>query len=159
MKIIEKVGRAGSKKQREEKQKEWDNKYGKGKWSIQYVYKNKIYTREEALEEFYNKSYFIFLKNNPKIVEELRVRAKTLYNPHAEKTTGIDLQVPAVYKALENLGIELQGEERIAIGEYGKDNYPLITKKLNPYRVPLWCDKKDNVEDFWQNNKYLVIEE
>lgn len=160
MQIIEKVGRAGGKKQREEKQKEWDKKYGKNNWSIGYFYDNKFYTREEALIEFYDKSYYEFLKKNPKIVEEICKRAKTLYNPHARHTTGIDLQSPSVQKAIDRLGKKLEGNEELAVGVWGTNKgykYPQISFKLDPYRVPLWCDKTINLESFWQEYKYLVI--
>lgn len=160
MEIIEKLGRAGGPKNRQKKKEEWDRKYGEGNWEIVYFYNNKIYTREEALSEFYNKSYYIFLKNNPNITMRLCLLARELYNPHAEATGGVDLQVPAVLEALDRLGRELTGKERIAIGtwgsKYGK-KYPPISHQLSPFKIPLWCDRRISVEKFWQEYKYLAV--
>lgn len=164
MKIIERIGRAGGKKQREAKQKEWDKKYGIGNWEVVYFYDGKIYTREEALEEFYNKSYFEFLKKNPMVVEELCKRAGTLFNPHSRGTTGIDLQCPSVLAALEKLGKTLNGTEEIAIGTWqnkfgSKVSYPQISYTLSPFKIPVWCNPKMNVEKFWQEYKFLAVKE
>lgn len=158
---VEKLGRAGGPKNRERKQKEWDTKYGKGNWCVVYQYNGKVYTREEALEEFYNKSYYDFLKNNPQLANQLCQMAKELYNPHAEETGGVDLQCPAVYQALEKLGLSLKGKERVAIGVWGTKygrKYPSISYKLSPFQVPLWCDHSINVEAFWQDYKYLGVQ-
>lgn len=58
LKIVQKIGRAGGKAERERRQKKWDRMYGPGKWEVVYFFEGRIYTREEALEKFYNKSYF-----------------------------------------------------------------------------------------------------
>lgn len=63
---VEKLGRAGGPRNRERKQKEWNEKYGEGNWSVVYQYNGKVYTREEALENFYHKRIiflFILIKN------------------------------------------------------------------------------------------------
>lgn len=159
--VVEKIGRAGSPQNRAKKQEEWDKKYGKNKWCVVYQYNGKVYTREEALEEFYNKSYYDFLKNNPQLANQLCQMAKELYNPHAEETGGVDLQCPAVYQALEKLGLSLKGKERVAIGVWGTKygrKYPSISYKLSPFQVPLWCDHSINVEAFWQDYKYLGVQ-
>lgn len=159
-KIVQKIGRAGGPRNRMQKQKEWNEKYGEGNWEVVYVYNNKIYTRKEALEKFYNKSYYEFLKNNPEIAEELCSMAKEIYNPHAEATGGVDLQCPAVHYALKKLGYSLKGKQRVAIGTWGTKygmEYPSISYKLSPFRVPLWCDSSTSVEEFWQQNKYLGV--
>lgn len=156
--ILEKIGRAGNEQQRELTQKKWTNQYGEG-WFVGYVYKNKSYTYEEALQEFYHKSYYEFMKNHPEIIEELCSSANAIYNPHAERTGGFDLQCPAVSEVLTKLGKELHGTRRIAIGTYGAKYgiiYPPISTKLSPFRVPLWCDNNISVETFWQNYKYLL---
>lgn len=162
MKIVEKLGRAGGPKNREKMKKNWDEKYGKDNWEVVYFYNDKIYTREQALKEFYELSYLEYLKNNKNIADLLCNIAKELYNPHAEMTGGVDLQVPAVTKALEQLGLTLKGNQRIAIGVYGTKQgikYPYVSWKLSPYAIPLWCNSKIDVENFWQNYKYLAIKE
>lgn len=167
MRIVEQIGRAGGKAQREAKQKEWNRKYGEGNWEVVYFYDGKIYTREEALEEFYNKSYLIFLQKNPRVLEELCSRAGSIYNPHARyggDGTNVDLQCPAVECALSVLGKTLRGKEEVAIGTWKakigqKAVYPPISYTLSPFKVPIWCDQKISVEQFWQDYKYLAVRE
>ncbi|QUH21918.1 hypothetical protein [Alkaliphilus sp. B6464] len=160
--IVKKIGRAGGPKNREKSKNEWDKKYGVGKWKVVYQYNNEIYTREQALEKFYNRSYYEYLKNHPTTLNNLCNMANSLYNPHADATGGVDLQVPAVYKALEHLNKSLQGAQRIAIGTWGYKQgieYPQISWELSPYKVPLWCNKDISIEVFWQDYKYLAVQE
>lgn len=158
--VVEKLGRAGGPRNRERKQKEWNEKYGEGNWAVVYQYNGKVYTREEALENFYHKSYYDFLKKNPHLANQLCAMAKEIYNPHAEATGGVDLQCPAVHEALEKLGLSLHGDKRVAIGTWGTKygrKYPSISYKLSPFQVPLWCDSSISVEEFWQDYKYLGV--
>lgn len=160
--VVEKLGRAGGPKNRERKQKEWNQKYGEGKWAVVYQYNGTVYTREEALEHFYNRSYYEYLKRNPYLANQLCQMAGELYNPHAVETGGVDLQCPAVHEALKKLGLSLQGTEKVAIGTWGTKygrKYPSISYKLSPFRVPLWCDSATSVEEFWQNYKFLGVEQ
>ena len=162
MKIIEKLGRAGNYKNREQKRQIWDLKYGKGKWEVMYVYKDLIMTRDKALDEYYNKSYYLYLKNNPHILDELCRVAKEIYNPHAVNTGGVDLQCPAVEYSLQQLKRNLEGDKKIAIGTWGTKQgikYPDISYKLSPFKVPLWDNECLSVEEFWQEYKYLIIKE
>lgn len=159
-KVLEKIGRAGNFRTRQLTQERWTKQYGNS-WFVGYLYNDKAYTYEEALKEFYNKSYYEFMKNNSEVVEELCNEAKELYNPHAEKTGGVDLQVPAVLEALKKLGKEIHGNKRIAIGTYGAKYgiiYHPLSTTLSPYKVPLWCNKDLSVENFWQSYKYLLKE-
>lgn len=158
---IEKLGRAGNKQNRDKMAAIWNGKYEK--WEVMYIYNNKIMTRDEALEEYYDKSYYLYLKNNPKILDELCNSAVEIYNPHATNTGGVDLQCPAVLKALEKLGRSLDGKQKIAIGTWGVKKYgrkyPEISYKLSPFQVPIWNDSKLSVEKFWQDYKFLIGKE
>lgn len=184
MKAVEKIGRAGGVFKRKKQQLEWDNTYGKGNWQVGYVWKGETYTREEALEKFYNASYLNYMRNNPHLVKEVCQSAKELFNAHAIFTTGVDLQVPAVLQALEALGEKLKGHKMISIGSYQvkrwtpeievlakqfdleviitatgkKIKYPNISYELSPYKVPFWKGISTSLENFWQNNKYLLVQ-
>lgn len=157
--IIKQVNRAGDKSNRLKNKMKWDLLYGENKWEIIYKYKDKIYTREEALDEFYNKSHYIYMKDNESLLNELCNVANDIYNPHSINTGSVDLQCPAVKLSLQKLNRKLTGNSKIAIGVWGEKygmQYPKISHELSPYEVPLWCDKNISVEYFWQNFKYLA---
>lgn len=160
LKVVEKIGRAGGPTERARRQREWDEKYGKGRWEVVYLFNGRIYTREEALKEFYNKSYYLYLKEHPETVRKLCEMAKEIYNPHAEATGGVDLQCPAVLEALQKLGVSLCGDQRVAIGTYGAKKgrkFPSISYELSPFNIPLWCKPEISVEKFWQDYKFLAV--
>lgn len=167
--IVCQLGRAGNLKNREAKKLEWNCKYGEENWKVVYKYKDKIMSRDKALDEYYNKSYYLYLKENPVKLNELCKSANAIYNPHAENTGGIDLQCQAVLIALEKLGRKLEGTQKIAIGTWNTKNrnrnaknkikYPQISWDLSPFKIPIWCDKSISIETFWQEYKYLVVKE
>ena len=113
-----KIGRAGGLKQRTARQREWDQKYGEGNWAVGYVIDGTFMLQEDALESIYNRSYEQHFAAHPEDVEELTRLAKTLRNPHAEATTGVDLQVPAILTYLERHGLQLRGTEVVDIGSW-----------------------------------------
>ena len=99
-KIVErKIGKAGGLKQRTQRQREWDKKYGEGNWETGYIIDGEFVSQEKAFDVVYYKSYQEHFINNPKDIDELINLAKKLRNPHAEMTSGVDLQVPAIMKS------------------------------------------------------------
>lgn len=93
-------------------------------------------------------------------VKKLCKIARELYNPHAEATGSVDLQCLAVLKALDKLGVKLEGKERVAIGTYGTKKgrkFPPISYELSPFNIPLWCKPEISVERFWQEYKFLAV--
>ena len=56
------------------------------------------------------------VERKPEDLEELIRLAKSLRNPHAEATTGADLQVPTILTYLERHSLRLQGTEVVDIG-------------------------------------------
>lgn len=162
MKVVEKIGRAGNSYVRERNQCGWDLKYGKNNWEVVYQYNGNIMMREDALRDIYYESYYLYLKNNPSILKVLCETANEIYNPHAENTGGVDLQCPAVLYALKKLNVELNGQSKIAIGTWGIKKgytYPQISYQLSPFKVPIWCDETISVEQFWQEYKFIAINE
>ena len=103
-----KIGRAGGLKQRTARQRDWDRTYGDGNWTVGYVIGGAFVPQEEALESIYYRSYEDHFVAHPEDLKELIHLAKTLRNPHAEATTGVDLQVPAILTYLERHGLRLQ---------------------------------------------------
>jgi hypothetical protein len=157
-KVVErKIGRAGGIKQRTARQREWDQKYGEGQWAVGYVVYGTFVLQEKALETIYNQSYEEYFVAHPEDLAELIRLAKTLRNPHAEATTGVDLQVPAIMTYLERHGHRLQGAEVVDIGSWkGKASHP-ISIRLSPLHIPVTGDPKTTLEQFWQERKCLAV--
>ena len=91
-KIVErKIGKAGGLKQRTQRQREWDKKYGESNWETGYTIDGEFVSQEKAFDTVYYKSYQEHFKNNPADLEELIHLAKKLRNPHSEMTSAVDL--------------------------------------------------------------------
>ena len=156
--IVErKLGRAGGEKQRLARQAEWDRKYGPDNWAVGYVIDGEFVLQEEALESVYYRSYEAHFRDHPGDLEELVRLAKALRNPHAEATTGVDLQVPTIMKYLQRHGLELRGSEVVDVGTWqGERSHP-ISVRLSPLQVRCVLDPKLTLEEFWQSKKCLAV--
>ena len=155
--VKRRIGQAGGLKQRKKRQSEWDKKYGEGNWAIGYVINEKFVFQEEALDTIYYRSYVEHFHNHPDDLNELICLAKKLRNPHAEATTGVDLQVPAIMKYLNENNLELQGDEIVDIGSWkGRASHP-ISIRLSPLHIKVVVDEKMTLEKFWQSKKCLAI--
>src|SRR5262249_31385028 len=103
------------------------------------------------------RSYEEHFAVHPEDVEELIRLAKVLRNPHAEATTGVDLQVPAILSYLERHGLRLQGAEVVDIGSWqGKASHALSVR-LSPLHIRLAGNPKMTLEQFWQDRKCLAV--
>jgi hypothetical protein len=157
-KVVErKIGRAGGLKQRTARQRGWDQQYGDGKWSVGYVVAGAFVLQEDALESIYNRSYEEHFAAHTEDLEELIRLAKRLRNPHAEATTGVDLQVPAIMTYLERHGLRLQGTEIVDIGSWKGQASHAISIRLSPLHIKVTGDPKTTLEQFWQERKCLAI--
>ncbi len=155
--VERKIGRAGSEKQRAARQREWDRKYGVDNWAVGYVIGEEFALQEDALESVYYRSYEEHFRNHPEDLHELLALAKVLRNPHAEATTGVDLQVPAIMKYLERHGLELHGQQVVDIGTWqGKRSHP-ISVRLSPLHIRCVLDPKLTLEEWWQSKKCLAV--
>lgn len=157
-KIVErKIGRAGSEKQRAGRQREWDRAYGSDNWAVGYVIDGEFVLQEDALESVYYQSYKMHFQDHPKDLEELISLAKVLRNPHAEATTGVDLQVPAITAYLERNGLQLEGSEVVDIGTWnGKRSHP-ISVRLSPLHIKCALHPSMTLESWWQTKKCLAV--
>ena len=157
-KVVErKIGRAGGVKQRTARQREWDRKYGEGQWAVGYVVDGTFVLQEHAVESIYHRSYEEHFAAHPEDLEELTWLAKRLRNPHAEATTGVDLQVPAIMAYLERHGLRFQGTEVVDIGSWkGQASHP-ISIRLSPLHIKVTGDAKTTLEQFWQERKCLAV--
>ncbi len=157
-KVIERrIGRAGGVKQRTARQREWDRRYGDGNWAVGYVIDGAFVLQEVALESIYNRSYEEHFAAYPEDLKELIDLAKQLRNPHAEATTGVDLQVPAIMAYLERHGLRLQGHEVVDIGSWKGQSSHAISVRLSPLHIKAAGDPKRTLEQFWQERKCLGV--
>ncbi len=156
--IVERrIGRAGPVKRRLARQREWDQKYGEGNWEVGYRIHGQFVTQEDALETVYYRSYEAHFERHPNDLEELVHLAKVLRNPHAEATTGVDLQVPAIQDYLRRHGRELKGQEVVDIGSWQGQSSHAISVRLSPLQVRCVLDPKVTLEQFWQEEKCLAV--
>jgi hypothetical protein len=155
--VERRIGRAGSVKQRAVRQRNWDYKYGEGNWTIGYVVEGVFVKQEEALESIYYRSYEEHFAAHPDDLAELIGLARVLRNPHAEATTGVDLQVPAILSYLERHGLQLQGEGAVDIGSWqGEASHPLSIR-LSPLHIKAAGHPRMTLEQFWQEKKCLAV--
>ncbi len=156
--IVERrIGKAGGEKQRTGRQRAWDRKYGEDMWAIGYVMDDTFVRQEAALESVYQRSYERHFAEHPEDLAELIALARVLRNPHAEATTGVDLQVPAIHEHLRRHGLELRGREVVDIGTWhGGASHP-ISVRLSPLTIRCAADPERSLEHFWQERKCLAV--
>lgn len=155
-KIVErKIGRAGGIKRRLAKQQEWSKKYGD--WAVGYMIDGEFVSQDDALSSIYYQSYEDHFRDHPGDLQELIQLAKILRNPHADATTGVDLQVPTITEYLKIHGLELLGEEAVDIGTWdGQCSHP-ISVRLSPLTIKCCIKPKLTLESFWQEKKCLAM--
>ncbi len=155
--VVRRLGRAGGAKQRAARQRKWDSKYGEDAWAVGYLIDEKFVAQEVALDRIYYQSYVGHFDSHPKDLEELIALAKCLRNPHADSTTGVDLQVPAIERYLRERGLSLRGCEVVDIGTWqGHHSHP-ISVRLSPLTIGCCIDKRLTLEAWWQQKKCLAV--
>ncbi|MHC5537358.1 hypothetical protein ACYOEI_03875 [Singulisphaera rosea] len=155
--VERRIGRAGGVRQRAARQRDWDTRYGEDNWEVGYLIEGEFVPQSQALESVYYKSYEEHFAAHPEDVEELLATAKNLRNPHAEATTGVDLQVPAILAYLERQGLTLRGESLVDIGSWeGRASHPLSIR-LSPLTILATGEPKLTLEQFWQKRKCLAV--
>ncbi len=156
--IVERrIGKAGGERQQQVRQREWDRRYGEDLWAVGYVLEGSFVRQSEALDSVYYRSYEQHFTDHPKDLAELLALARVLRNPHAEATTGVDLQVPAILEYLRRHGLALQGREVLDIGTWqGNASHPLSVR-LSPLTIACAIEPSRTLEQFWQQRKCLAV--
>ena len=90
-------------------------------------------------------------------LEELIDLAKVLRNPHAQATTGVDLQVPAITDYLKRNGLILRGREVVDIGSWEGQASHAISVRLSPLSIRVIGAPKMTLEHYWQEKKCLAV--
>jgi hypothetical protein len=155
--VERRIGKAGGEKQRAGRQREWDRKYGEDRWAIGYVIGGEFVRQDAALESVYYQSYERHFAAHPADLEELIATAKTLRNPHAEATTGVDLQVPAIMDFLKRHGLALRGAEVVDIGSWQGQVSHALGIRLSPLTIECASEPGKTLEQFWQQRKVLAV--
>jgi hypothetical protein len=155
--VERRIGRAGGPKQRAGRQREWDRRYGEDLWAIGYVIDGEFVRQEHALETVYYRSYEAHFEAHPEDLEELLALAKSLRNPHAEATGGVDLQVPAIMDYLHRHDLALRGHEVLDIGSWEGKGSHALSIRLSPLTIPCVTDPGRTLEQFWQQRKVLAV--
>ncbi|MFN3200398.1 MAG: hypothetical protein ACE366_18515 [Bradymonadia bacterium] len=154
--VERKIGRAGGVKRRQAKQREWDRKYGDGNWQVGYVVDGAFVSQDDAFDQIYKASYVAHFDAHPEDLQALVDTAKVLRNPHAEATTGVDLQVPAIMEILSERGLSLQGDVVMDIGTWQNERSHPLSVKLSPLQVACVLKPQWTLEKFWQEKKVLA---
>ena len=155
--VKRKIGRAGGVKQRQARQREWNRRYGEGLWDIGYMINGEFVPQDDAIEEIYYRSIEAHFDTHPEDLAELIRLAKALRNPHAEATTGVDLQVPAIMSYLLRHKLTLKGDEVLDIGSFNGVASHSLSIRLSPLHVKLVGNDKMTLEKFWQSKKCLAV--
>ncbi|MGV3723649.1 MAG: hypothetical protein ACO1SX_22355 [Actinomycetota bacterium] len=156
-KVVERrIGKAGPLKRRSIRQHEWDQRYGEGNWEIGYVLDGEFVSQDAALESVYYRSYELHFEEHPEDLRDLIGLTKALRNPHAEATTGVDLQVPAITEYLRRHGHALKGAERVDIGSWEGQASHAISVRLSPLQIRCAVEQRMTLEQFWQEKKCLA---
>lgn len=155
--VERRIGKAGPRKRREARQREWDRIYGEGNWEVGYVIGGEFVRQEDAYESIYIRSYEEHFRQHPEELNELIHLAKVLRNPHAEATTGVDLQVPAILEYLHRNHLTLQGREVVEIGSWQGQATHAISIRLSPLQIRVVGDPDMTLEQFWQDRKCLAV--
>jgi len=155
--VRRKIGRAGSPRQRAVRQRGWNLKYGEGNWETGYVVGGDFVSQEAAWETIYLASYTAHFHSHPEDLRELITTAKTLSNPHAEATGGVDLQLPAIRHYLREHNLQLQGTEVVDIGTWQGEYSHALSVRLSPLHIACAIQPRLTLEKFWQSKKCLAI--
>lgn len=155
--VERKIGRAGGEKQRLGRQREWDRRYGEDQWAVGYVVDGEFVLQDEALDTVYYRSYEAHFAAHPDDLAELIATAKLLRNPHAEATTGVDLQTPAIMRFLQERELQLRGTEVVDIGTFDGSRSHALSVRLSPLHIVCVLDPKLTLEQWWQAKKCLAV--
>lgn len=162
-------------KQREQRHREFDERFGAGNWRLAWIIGERIGPIEEAVM-FYEDGYYQFMSDRSELVDELVAAATDVYDDSPsnidsgldysiQETSATHLQDIAIRRCIVRLGRRFEGNELVRIrsskGEHRLS--PILSPGSVPFHRPelivdpgvdgWWA--RCSVEDFWQSNKRL----
>ena len=155
----------------------WDDWWGRGRWTLAHLYRDRFCVGETAFA-LYEQSYRVHFERHPEVLEALVANASEVYDTSPSNiASGFDwsaqddgpthLQDIAVRRAVRALGRSFRGSRPLEIRGRDSEGY-----HLNPGQIPFfdpdailrpatcradWI-RPDSLEDFWQQNKVLLVE-
>jgi hypothetical protein len=180
MKKVLRPGYFGRK--RDERVAAYNKTYGEGKWQLQWFGFRTAdvgVSFHEACRYFYEKSYTDYLACHPELLDEVCSYGECIDNAMTNIESGLDytkqetpathIQDIAVRNAIKKLGRKFNGDKNNILTirddksngyKFGPGNVPFFNPSVIeiPSLAPKWA-KQWSVEDFWQSNKWLVVEE
>ena len=166
----------------------WDEKYGKGKWTLGWSIGNGIFTDYLGACAIYEDAYARFLESHPEIVADLVARASNVYDVEpSDVRSGLDYRVQqhgrthvqdiSIRRVLTRMGLWFRGAEliqiRFLVPRAGRPEIdrlsPLLTPGRVPFHLPALMEKSftevhdkwydaSSVEAFYQFNKHLLVQ-
>ncbi len=172
---VERPGYLG--KHRDEKIKEWNEKYGADNWRLAWKI-GKVFVDQFGAYALYEDAYFEFLKNHPIILHELVCGASNVYDDkpsnvnsgfdyNRQETSRTHLQDIAIRRSLVRLRRWFKGNQLIQIRQ-DKGMHPLsiiLSPGKVPFHKPELIEKPElegwwnleTIESFYQSNKFLQV--
>ncbi len=173
---------------RDETMRGWDEKYGKGKWTLGWSIDYDVFTDYLGACAIYEDAYERFLTSRPDLVRDLVRRASNVYDVEpSDVRSGLDyraqqhgrthIQDISIRRVLTRMGLWFQGSEliqiRFLVPRADRPTIDRLSPLLTPGRVPFhfpWMidgpftevhDKwydVGSVEAFYQFNKHLLVQ-
>lgn len=175
--LIERPGYFG--RRRDEKVAAYDAKHGKGKWRL--VWELSLHRMEflAACRYHYERSYYEYLRGRKEDVDFICSYGECIDNAPTNVECGLDyskqeafsthIQDIAIRNVLHLLGRKFEGpKDKILVirskdsegFRFGPGNVPFHRPDFihAPSMCPAWAGR-GSVEDFWQSNKWLEVDE
>lgn len=171
--IIERPGYFG--KSRDRKIKNYNRLYGENNWTLIWKLNHTLLTFEQACKQCYEESYYQYLQNSPQDLKYICSFKECYDNDISNIDSGTDylkqesncthIQDIAIRNVLKRLNLSFSGTELLQIRSHDTNgfrfnpgNIPFFLPDLiiKPSLRPKWS-KVNSVEDYWQSNKYLGV--
>ena len=154
-----------------------NQKYGQDRWTFAWRFFNQHHEFVAACKYFYERSYYQFLKARPEELDYICSFGEVIDNAESNVDSGLDYTVQetkathiqdiAIRNVLYTLGRKFnkRSDQLLVVRGEGTNGF-----RFNPGNVPFFVPDQiigpkvspdwampGSVEDFWQNNKHLMV--
>ncbi len=172
------IGRPGFAGQKRDKLvAHWDETYGQGNWKIMHEVQGQYYDWLDALIQFYEQAYYVFLQQHEDILNWLCSIASDVYDSNVTNVhSGLDYNIQegtsnhmqdiAIRRVVQRLGRKFEGSELLQIRGW-RSKGARLSPGVVPFHEPTWILqpelqswwKPHTVESFWQSNKIMLVQQ